>query len=56
MRERGTYNKCYDSFENFSKVIRTFFADIPKIIDVLEKRINDKFQCIVLNSVVIASV
>lgn len=56
MRERGTYNKCYDSFENFSKVIRNFFADIPKIIDVLEKRINDKFQRIVLNSVVIAAV
>jgi transposase len=57
MRENGTYNKCYDSFENFSKVIRKFFSDdIPKMIDVLEKRINDKFQRIVLNSIVIAAV
>ena len=55
MREFNTYNKCYDKFEDFSKSIRKFFfEDIPKIVNVLEKRINDKFQRIVLNSVVIA--
>jgi transposase len=56
MREFNTYNKCYDKFEDFSKSIRKFFfEDIPKIVNVLEKRINDKFQRIVLNSVVIAA-
>jgi transposase len=56
MREINTYNRCYDSFEDFSKVIRKFFfKDIPKMVNILEKRINDKFQRIVLNSIVFAA-
>jgi transposase len=56
MREFNTYNRCYDKFEDFSTAIcKFFFEDIPKIVGVLEKRINDKFQRIVLNSVVIAA-
>jgi transposase len=56
MREMNTYNRCYASFEDFSKAIRKFFfKDIPKIVDVLEKRINDKFQRIILNSIVFAA-
>lgn len=56
MRERSTYNKCYDTFDNFSQVIRKFFfEDIPKIGLLLEKRINDQFQRIELNSVEIAA-
>lgn len=56
MRERHTYNRCYAAFEDFSKDIRKFFfEDIPKTIGVLEKRINDKFQRIALNSIVIAA-
>jgi transposase len=57
MREMNTYNRCYDKFEDFSKVIRKFFfEDIPKIVGILEKRINDKFQRIVVNSVLVAAV
>jgi transposase len=56
MREMNTYNRCYDTFENFSKEIRKFFfEDISKMVEILEKRINDKFQRIVLNSIVIAA-
>jgi transposase len=56
MREKNTYNKCYDKFENFGKEIRKFFfEDIPKMKDILEKRINDKFQRITLNPVIIAT-
>jgi transposase len=56
MREMNTYNRCYDNFENFSVVIREFFfEDIPKMVDILGKRINDKFQRIVLNTVMFAA-
>ena len=56
MRERSTYNKCYATFADFTKVIYKFFVeDITKMTEVLAKRINDKFQKIQLNSVVIAS-
>jgi hypothetical protein len=56
MREINTYNKCYDTFDDFSKAIRRFFfEDIPKMVNLLEKRINDKFQQIQLNSIVIAA-
>lgn len=56
MRQMNTYNRCYNNFEDFGRVIRKFFfEDIPKMIDVLETRINDKFQRIVLNSIVVAT-
>jgi transposase len=54
MREKSTYNRCYATFDEFSRVIRKFFfEEIPKIHDILKKRINDKFQKIELNSIVI---
>ncbi len=55
MREKNTYNRCYNNFESFSKIIRNFFfEDIPKMAKILEKRITDKFQRIELNSIVFA--
>jgi transposase len=57
MREMNTYNRCYDTFEDFGKAIRKFFfEDIPNIGEILEKRITDKFQRVVLNSIEIATV
>jgi transposase len=56
MREAKTYNRCYNNFEDFSQTIRKFFfEDIPKMVEVLEKRINDKFQRINLNSIKVAA-
>jgi transposase len=57
MREMNTYNRCYATFQDFSKAIRKFFfEDIPNIGEILEKRITDKFQRVVLNSIEIAAV
>lgn len=57
MRERKTYNKCYESFLDFSNAIRAFFfEEIPKLEDVLRKRINDNFQHIKLNSMCLANI
>ena len=56
MREVNTYNRCYDNFADFAQSIRNFFfEDISNMIEVLEKRITDKFQKIQLNSIVFAS-
>ncbi len=56
MRERKTYNKCYNTFSEFKQAIHHFFfEEIPKIGDVLRKRINDKFQEICLNPIVLAT-
>jgi len=56
MRERKTYNKCYESFAQFSTAIRSFFfEEIPKIAGILKERINDNFQRIVLNSLRLAA-
>lgn len=55
MRERKTYNKCYESFEEFCTSIRKFFFnDISKMTQILKKRINDNFQLIELNSIHLA--
>jgi transposase len=52
MREKKTYNRCYESFADFGTAIRNFFfEDIPKMTYSLKKRINDNFQCIELNSI-----
>jgi len=57
MRERKTYNKYYESFAEFTEAIRKFFLeDISKMGDVLMGRINDKFQRIQLNPVVLGAV
>jgi len=56
MREKKTYNRCYDNLESFGKAIRSFFyEEIPKMSSLLKKRITDKFQKIELNSIVFAS-
>jgi transposase len=55
MRERKTYNKCYENFEGFGAAIRQFFfKDILKMAQILKKRINDSFQLIELNSIRLA--
>jgi transposase len=55
MREMNTYNKCYEKFESFSGTIRKFFfEEIPKMKEILKKRITDKFQRIILNSVIVS--
>lgn len=52
LRERKTYNKCYEKFTDFKAEIRSFFSeDIPKIKNELTKRINDNFQCIQINNI-----
>lgn len=52
LREKKTYNKCYEKFDDFKIAIRKFFfEDIPKIKDVLTTRINDNFQRIQLNPI-----
>ena len=57
LREKKTYNKCYEKFVNFKTAIRSFFIeDIPKMKDELARRINDNFQRIQLNTITIASV
>lgn len=52
MREKKTYNKCYEKFIDFSEAIRTFFfEEIPEIKEQLGKRINDNFQKITINHI-----
>ncbi len=55
--EKKTYNKCYENFAGFGVAIHAFFfEDIPKMTQILKKRINDNFQCIELNSICLAIV
>lgn len=52
MREKKTYNKCYEKFNDFSQAIRTFFSEeIPEMKEQLGKRINDNFQKITINHI-----
>jgi transposase len=52
MRERRTYNKCYEDFAEFAAAIRSFFfEEIPKLGKILKERINDNFQLIELNPI-----
>lgn len=56
MRQRKTYNKCYENFTDFTEAIRSFFfEDIPKMAQSLRNTINDNFQCIELNSIRLAA-
>jgi transposase len=56
MREKKTYNKCYENFAEFGEAIRQFFfEDIPEMGNILKKRINDNFQLIELNSICLAT-
>ena len=52
LREKKTYNKCYEKFVDFKKEIRGFFfEEIPKIKSELASRITDNFQRIQLNTI-----
>jgi transposase len=52
LREKKTYNKCYEKFIDFKHEIRKFFfEEIPKIKNELRSRITDNFQRIKLNTV-----
>ncbi len=52
LRERKTYNKCYEKFIVFKNEIRKFFfEEIPKIKNELVSRITDNFQRIKLNPI-----
>lgn len=52
LREKKTYNKCYEKFGDFKKEIRKFFfEEIPKITNELTSRITDNFQRIRLNTI-----
>lgn len=57
LREKKTYNKCYEKFADFKKEIRQFFfEEIPKITRELASRITDNFQRIRLNTIRFAAV
>jgi transposase len=52
LREKKTYNKCYEKFVDFKKEIRRFFfEEIPEIKNELTSRITDNFQRIRLNTI-----
>ena len=51
MRENTTYNRYYEKFESFTDSIRGFFNDLTLLRDILETRINDNFQKIILDPV-----
>jgi transposase len=54
MRETKIYNQYYESSKVFFKEIRGFFTEeIPKMVNTLKVRINDKFQVVQLNPVCI---
>jgi transposase len=56
LREKKTYNKCYEKFAHFkSDIRRFFFEEIPKIKTELTSRITDNFQRIQLNTIKFAS-
>ena len=57
LREKKTYNKCYEKFADFKKEVRSFFfEEIPKIKNELASRITDHFQRIRLNTIRFAAV
>lgn len=57
LREKKTYNKCYEKFADFKNEInKFFFEEIPKIKDELTTRITDNFQRIQLNTIRLAPV
>lgn len=57
LREKKTYNKCYEKFADFKIEIRKFFfEEIPKMKNELTSRITDNFQRIQLNTIRLATV
>ncbi len=54
-RETTLYNHYFDKCSDFFAAVRNFFADtIHKVRPVLMQRINDNFQTIKLNPIVLA--
>jgi len=54
MRESKIYNRYYVCYKEFFTVIRNFFEhDIYQMKDILKARINDNFQIIDLNPVLL---
>ena len=54
-RETTLYNRYFESFLDFSSVVRIFFGEkVHKIRRTLKKRINDNFQIIRLNPIKLA--
>jgi transposase len=50
LREHTCYNRYYENFSEFGSAVRYFlFEKIPKVKNLLKKRINDNFQRIHLN-------
>ena len=57
LREHTCYNRYYENFSEFKIAIRNFlFEKIPKMKNLLKKRINDNFQKIELNSLHLAKI
>lgn len=57
LREKKTYNKCYEKFADFKIAIRKFFfEEISKMKNELASRITDNFQRIQLNTIKLAIV
>ncbi|MGH2612944.1 MAG: IS630 family transposase [Rhabdochlamydiaceae bacterium] len=55
LRENTVYNRYYETSVTFFQAIRGFFLEeIPKLTDVLKRRINDKFQVVDLNPIKLA--
>jgi len=55
LREKKTYDKCYEKFANFKAEIRRFFLeDIPEIKDMLTTGITGNFQRIQLKTIKLA--
>lgn len=55
LRENTVYNRYYETSGTFFQAIRGFFLEeIPKLTDVLKRRINDKFQVVDLNPIKLA--
>ena len=48
MHEQVTYNRYYEKFADFTEGILTFFKDIEKYKPILQSRINDNFQKLVV--------
>ncbi len=44
MREKSTYNRYYEKFSEFSKILLAFFENIENYCEILKSRIIDNFQ------------
>lgn len=55
LREHVHYNRYYESAEEFFRTVRDFFQKgVPKMGEVLKRRLNDRFQVVSLNPIRLA--